>query len=112
MLKYNKQLLEENKFKNSSTKVIQVSLNNKKQMDVSDVEELVNGLETMGRKKKENIKIMVRALLVDKWITLKGYNDELQLDEFDEYYKNKVSNSSKFEKFAQLQIYVAKQNNI
>ena len=53
---------------------------------------------------------MVRALLVDKWITLKGYDQELDLMDFDEYYENKVADSSKFDKFIQLQVSVAKQN--
>ena len=83
---------------------------NKTQMDVSDVSEIVNGLQAVANKKGEKVKIMVRALLVDKWITLKGYDQELDLMDFDEYYENKVADPSKFEKFIQLQVSIAKQN--
>ena len=110
MIKYNKQILENTTFKNSNRTTVQINRNDKKQMDVSDVQELVNGLESTATKKKEKVKILVRALLIDKWITLKGYDDELDIEDFEEYYRNKVADPSKFEKFIQLQISVAKQN--
>ena len=110
MNKYNKQVLENTKLKNSTKTTVQISKSNKSEMDVKDVEDLVNGLETVAKQKKEKIKIMVRALLIDKWITLKGYDEDLDLMEFEDYYANKVVNSSKFNKFIQLQISIAKLN--
>ena len=110
MNKYNKQVLENTKLKNSAKTTVQISKSNKTEMDVKDVEDLVNGLETVAKQKKEKVKIMVRALLNDKWTTLKGYDEDLDLMEFEEYYKNKVANPSKFKKFIQLQISVAKLN--
>ena len=110
MNKYNKQVLENTKLKNSAKTTVQISKSNKTEMDVKDVEDLVNGLETVAKQKKEKVKIMVRALLIDKWITLKGYDQELDLMDLDEYYDNKVEDSSKCDKFIQLQVSVAKQN--
>jgi len=110
MNKYNKQVLQNEKFKNSTKTTVQINKSNKTQMDVDDVSEIVKGLEAVAKKKGEKIKIMVRALLIDKWITLKGYDQELDLMDFDEYYDNKVADKSKFEKFIQLQISVAKLN--
>ena len=76
-------------------------------MDIKDVEDLVHGLETVAKQKKEKVKVMARALLINKWITLKGYDEDLDFMEFEEYYENKVANPSKFHKFIQLQISVA-----
>jgi hypothetical protein len=110
MNKYNKQVLQNEKFKNSTKTTVQINKTNKTQMEVSDVSEIVKGLQAVANKKGEKVKIMVRALLVDKWITLKGYDQELDLMDFGEYYENKVADSSKFDKFIQLQVSIAKQN--
>ena len=53
-------------------------------MDVKDVEDLVHGLETVTKQEK---KILVWALLIEKWITLKGYDEDLDLLELEQYYE-------------------------
>lgn len=53
---------------------------------------------------KPNFQMMVRGLGLDKWTTLKGLNSELNAKEYEDYFKNKVKDVSKFTKFFQLQI--------
>ena len=51
---------------------------------------------------------MVRALGIERWMTLKGFNDEFDADSFEDYFRNKVEEEDleKFTKFKQLQISV------
>jgi hypothetical protein len=53
---------------------------------------------------------MVRALNVERWMTLKGFNEEFNGVELEEYYANKVEESAveKFTQFPQVQISVIK----
>ena len=53
-------------------------------------------------------KIMIRGLNADKWNTLKGYSTDLNIADFEDYYQNKVSDTSKFDYFTQLEISVFK----
>ena len=40
-----------------------------------------------------------------RFFTFKGFNDdELQIDDFEDYYENKVKDTEKFEKFSFIQV--------
>jgi hypothetical protein len=55
-------------------------------------------------------KILVRALNIERWCTLKGMNEEFDEEAYLEYYKNKVREQDleKFTEFKQVQISVFK----
>jgi hypothetical protein len=78
------------------------------QIDVPEVKKIVDRLERKAVEKGEDIKIAVRGLNVEKWNTLKGYDSELNIQDFADYYRNRVEDPSKFEMFNQLQITIMK----
>jgi len=81
---------------------------NKPNIDIDVLDDIINGLEKQAEKKGENIKIMVRALNCQRWFTLKGFDETLNVQDFDDYYKGKVQKTEKFEKFSQLQVTILK----
>lgn len=105
-------LIAQRDFPRSSQKTYQIKRVAKgQQIDVPEIKALIKKLQTEGAKK--NIKIMVRGLNADKWGTLKGFDTDLQIEEFDDYYKNKgiaKKDMEKFEKFSQLQITILMTN--
>ena len=57
--------------------------------------------------------ILVRALNNQHLFTFKGFDEEeLNFEDFEEYYKNKVQYTDKFEYFKSLQITVLKPNSL
>jgi len=74
-------------------------------IDPADAKKLVQDLMKEAKKKYNNYKIMVRGLNAIRFFTLKGYDDEdIKIDEVDDYLHGKVSDDSKFGKFFQLDI--------
>jgi capsule polysaccharide export protein KpsE/RkpR len=55
-------------------------------------------------------KCLIRGLNIERWMTLKGMNDDFDDEAFDDYYRNKVKEADvdKFTTFAQVQITVFK----
>ena len=52
-------------------------------------------------------KVRIRGLNAQRFHTLKSMTqDDIQVDEYEEYYANKVKNGAKFDHFYQLQISV------
>jgi hypothetical protein len=69
-----------------------------------DVWEMRNILANM-QKSLPNAQFMVRGMNAQQMFTFKGYNeDELNIEEFQDYYENKVSDPIKFEKFSFIEI--------
>ena len=59
--------------------------------------------------KKNGGKIGIRGMAIDGWKTLKDYHNEILTEaEYDDYYVNKVIDTSKYHSFPQLHIYVHK----
>ncbi len=83
---------------------IQLSNRDKSDITTDEVAEIVNRLSTGGSK------IMVRALNIERWQTLKGMNEEFDPESFVDYYVNKVREEDvqKFTEFKQVQITVFK----
>ena len=94
------------------TAMIQVQLyrKNKKSITYDDVSKLTKYFNDEAQKKGKPYKLGIRALAIDQWKTLKGMDaDELMSEEdYDEYFVNKVSDTFKFSKFEQVQIYIIK----
>ena len=83
---------------------IQLSNSDKSNITTEEIAEIVNRFSTGGKK------IMVRALNIERWMTLKGMNEEFDPESFIDYYVNKVREEDveKFTEFSQIQITVFK----
>ena len=83
---------------------IQLSNRDKSDITTDEVAEIVNRLSTGGSK------VMVRALNIERWCTLKGMNEDFDPESFVDYYVNKVREQDvdKFTNFKQVQITVFK----
>jgi hypothetical protein len=83
---------------------IQLSNKDKSDITTDEVAEIVNKLSTGGSK------VMVRALNIERWMTLKGMNEDFDPETFIDYYVNKIREEDvqKFTEFSQIQITVFK----
>ena len=83
---------------------IQLSNRDKSDITTDEIAEIVNKLSTGGSK------VMVRALNIERWQTLKGMNEEFDPESFVDYYVNKIREEDvqKFTEFEQVQITVFK----
>jgi predicted transcriptional regulator len=98
MPKYNTKLIGTKNIGKAVKKTYQVTKKgNLKSEHIKDI------LATIS-KGNTDVKIMIRALNADKWNTLKGFSTELNIEDFEDYYKNKVSDTSKFEYFTQVEV--------
>jgi len=86
---------------------IQLSNRDKSNITAEEIGEIVNKFSTGGNK------IMVRALGIERWMTIKGMNEDFDPESLEEYYRNKVKeeNIQKFIEFKQVQITVFKRKN-
>ena len=83
---------------------IQLSNKDKSSITTDEIGQIVNQFSTGGKK------IMVRALNIERWMTLKGMNEDFDAESFIDYYINKVREEDveKFTEFKQVQITVFK----
>ena len=76
----------------------------KKQIDVPELEQIYEGLVNEFEESGETVKILVRAQNIDKIYTFKGFDDDgLNIESFEDYLQGKVRDTTKFEKFSELQ---------
>jgi len=83
---------------------IQLSNKDKSSITVEEIGHIVNQFSTGGKK------IMVRALGIERWMTIKGLDEEFDAESLVEYYVNKVREEDveKFTQYKQVQITVFK----
>ena len=83
---------------------LQLSNSDKSNITTDEIGQIVNQFSTGGKK------IMVRALNIERWMNLKGMNEDFDAESFIDYYVNKVREEDveKFTEFAQVQITVFK----
>ena len=86
---------------------IQLSNRDKSDITTDEIAEIVNQLSSNGSK------VMVRALNIERWMTLKGMNEEFDPESFVDYYVNKIKEADveKFIEFKQVQLTVFKKKN-
>jgi hypothetical protein len=86
---------------------IQLSNTDKSKITTEEIGQIVNRFSTGGNK------IMVRALNIERWMTIKGMQEEFDPDSFVDYYVNKIKEADvdKFTEFMQVQITVFKKKN-
>ena len=86
---------------------IQLSNTDKSKITTAEIGEIVNKFSTGGNK------ILVRALNIERWQTIKGMQEEFDPESFIDYYVNKVKEADveKFTEFYQVQITVFKKKS-
>ena len=86
---------------------IQLSNSDKSDITTEEIGHIVNQFSTGGKK------IMVRALNIERWMTIKGMNEDFDPESFIDYYVNKIREQDveKFIEFKQVQITVFKLKN-
>ena len=86
---------------------IQLSNSDKSNITTDEIGQIVNRFSTGSNK------IMVRALNIERWMTIKGLNEDFDPESFIDYYVNKVKEADveKFTEFKQVQITVFKKKS-
>ena len=102
-----KKILSKREVGDGMQTTIQLSNSDKSNITTDEIAEIVNKFSTGGSK------IMVRALNIERWMTLKGMNEEFDPETFIDYYRNRVAEADveKFTEFKQVQITVFKPKN-
>jgi hypothetical protein len=100
----NTKILSKREFGNSVQTTIQIGKNDKSKISLDEVSQIID------RFKQGGARILVRALNIERWQTLKGFDEEFDSESFVEYYANKVEEEAieKFTEFPQIQISVIK----
>ena len=100
----NKKILSKRDVGDGIQTTIQLSNSDKSNITTEEIGQIVNQFSTGGKK------IMVRALNIERWMTLKGMNEDFDAESFIDYYVNKVREEDveKFTEFKQVQITVFK----
>ena len=97
-------VLSKREFENSVQTTIQLSNRDKSKITTEDIKKIVDRFHRGGAQ------LVVRGLNIERWMTLKGLNEDFDAESFVDYYKNKVEEDAveKFTEFSQLQISVIK----
>ena len=101
--KYRSEVTQVRDFSRTIETTLTISRSSKlKQLDVNEVRNiLVNIQSSLG----PDAKIMIRGMNAQRFFTFKSFaDDELQITDFEDYYKNKVEDTEKFEKFSFIQV--------
>ena len=103
----NKKILSKRDVGDGIQTTIQLSNNDKSKITTEEIGEIVNKFSTGGNR------ILVRALNIERWQTIKGMQEEFDPESFVDYYRNKVREADveKFTEFFQVQITVFKKKN-
>ena len=83
----------------------QVYKKNKSEISHEQISAIVRSLQS---KAPRGTKIRVRALNVDRWTTLKGFDEDLDLQSEEDYLDGRVHETTKFLKAFQLEIILMK----
>jgi len=108
--KFNMRKVKTTNFKdNTAMKTIQLLKKGNKKIKYRDLSEISQYMEEKAQEKGERIKVGMRGMAPDGWKTLKAMDTDLMSEaDYDDYFVNKVSNTSKFSSFDQVQLYVIK----
>ncbi len=102
---YNTVVRQTEVLKNSTQKTLQISRTDGKLINLKDVMELGVGLQDVGDSKGLHTQLLIKGMNNARETTLKGFGEDLKsIDDYLEYYSNRVKSTDKFEGFHQLQI--------
>ena len=99
-----KKLLSKKQLMDGVQTTIQLSNHDKSNITTDEIKDIINHMDVGGTK------IMVRALNIERWMTIKSMYGDFDREEFENYYINKVAEADveKFTEFKQIQITVFK----
>ncbi len=106
---YKSKVLQTRVFTDVNERTVQIHRDDEETMGLEEIQEIVQGLQDAAEKKGQKIRILVRGLSPIGMFTLKGYNDEFNVEQLEDYYQNRVQLVSKFATFSQLQITIEKE---
>ncbi len=102
---YTKTILNQEDFKKSNQKTVQLSRTDKKSIKLNEINELSKGLYQAGQSKNKKTSLLIRGLSNAGWFTLKGFDqDVMDEEDYIDYFNNRVKSTDKFNDFHQLQI--------
>ena len=82
-------------------RTINIHRRDKRPIEIEEIEHIANEYVPNGSKST------IRALNIKNWCTLKGLSeDNINIQSYENYFKGKVTDPTKFEKFFQLSITV------
>ena len=85
-------------------RTINIHRRDKQPIEIDEIENIANEYVP------DDCKSIIRALNIKSWSTLKGLSeDNINIQSYENYFKGKVSDPTKFEKFFQLSITVVQQ---
>jgi hypothetical protein len=108
-MSYNKQVIKTVKLGKVNQTTIQLSRKDKNLMHIDEISNIVQSIENEANNRKEDVKVMVRGLNIDKWYTLKSFQNDLDSDVVDEYLHGLVQDTVKFNDFIQVHLTIFKQ---
>ena len=89
--------------KSSYIRTINLHRRDKKPIEIDEIRRINN------KYIPENSKSIIRGLNSLQWWTLKSLNEDLNVQNYEDYFQGRVSDSTKFEKFYQLSITVVQE---
>jgi hypothetical protein len=104
--KFKTEILKTRQFRDSKQTTMKVTTN-KKYFKVSDIHGLLKQFESVTA--EQNIQTMVRVPTILGPRTVKMFSGDLQLEEYEDYLRDKVAEVGKFNKITYLEITVLKQ---
>jgi hypothetical protein len=108
-MSFNKQVIKTVQVGKVKQTTVQMSRTDKKTLSIDDIAEIAKSIQSQADKKKENIKMMIRGLNIDKWYTIKNFDHDLNADEIDEYLDGQVHDTHKFNDFFQIHVTIYRQ---
>ena len=98
---YNIKLTAIKETRNAYLRTINIHRRVKRPIEIEEIEHISNEYVP------NNCKSIIRALNIKSWSTLKSLSeDNINIQSYNDYFKGKVSDPSKFDKFFQLSITV------
>ena len=87
--------------RNAYLRTINIHRKDKRPIEIEEIEHIANEYVP------DDCKSIIRALNIKSWSTLKSLSeDHINIQSYNDYYKGKVTDPTKFEKFIQLSITV------
>ena len=101
MNNYTTTVLAKKEFVDSTQTTMKIHRNNKHNITPTEIQMLTKNLL---EKAPKNTKLRIRGLGIDSWHNLKTFDDDLNVQDYDEYYKGKVKDTGKFTNFSQIEM--------
>ena len=87
--------------RNAYLRTINIHRRDKRPIEIEEIQHIANEYVP------DNCKSIIRALNIKSWSTLKSLSeDNMNIQSYNDYFKGKVSDPTKFDKFIQLSITV------